>query len=337
MTLDMTSSGRFGGQICQYLALAAIGLLLGVYLFFQNPWMQPDLYSNSYSWFLDFAHTIFHKQSAYYAESILFPLIAKLTGQTYSLLSYKLLGAFLILSILPIAAILAQYYFRNFYQALIFIILFGATFQYLRFYILGYPDPLTILLLLTTVFQRRLGIIFILLTLAMLSHFSMAAIAVISLIGLVIFAPFHSFGRVGSLLGVMIASIVAGKILLLSWYRLFHYQLTSRLDWVIEHGHVFFLERYNADISGFWLMLGAPFLILYALMLILFVIQRNYGFVFAAVFALGLAYSALFWTVDGLRIFAVIIVAPYTFILIQFIKSFDRYFLKRQIFNSVRA
>lgn len=329
----MSSSGRFRGQISQYLALVAIGLLLGVYLFFQNPWMQSDLDSNSYIWFLDFSRTIFHKQSAYYAESILFPLIAKLTGQTYSLLGYKLLGAFFTLSILPVTAILAQHYFRNFYQSLIFITLFGATFQYLRFYILGYPDPLTILLLLATVFQRRLGIIFILLTLAMLSHFSMAVIAVISLMGLVIFSPINSFGRVGSLLAVMVASVMAGKIVLLSWYKLFHYQLASRLDWVMEHGYVFFLDRYNSDISGFWLMPGTPFLILYASMLILFAIQRKYGFVFVAVFALGLAYSALFWTVDGLRIFAVIIAAPYTLILIQFIKSFDRYFINRKIYN----
>ena len=37
--------------------------------------------------------------------------------------------------------------------------------------------------------------------------------------------------------------------------------------------------------------------------------------------ALALAYIALFWTIDGLRVFAVIIVAPYGYLLITFIQG----------------
>jgi len=45
------------------------------------------------------------------------------------------------------------------------------------------------------------------------------------------------------------------------------------------------------------------------------------GYLLAALFALALTYLGLFFTVDGYRIFAVIICAPYAWLLKEFILS----------------
>lgn len=57
-------------SLLKLLILVSVSALLGIYLFFLNPWLISDLNSNSYSWFLEFSRTILQAQSAYYAESI---------------------------------------------------------------------------------------------------------------------------------------------------------------------------------------------------------------------------------------------------------------------------
>jgi hypothetical protein len=303
------------------LILLSISTTLGAYLFFSNPWLQSDLYSDSYSWFLEFSRTIFQPQQAYYAESILLPLIAKIIGSTKSLEIYKSLCGLLTLCILPVSAVFAQRYFQNLYKTLIFIFLFGASFQYLQYFILGYPDPLTILLLVLAVFQKRLGAIFVLLVLAMLSHFSMAALSVIGLAALLYFSPNTGIGSRKSLVGISLAAILAGKAILLVWYAIFHYELVSRLDWVLDKGYLFFLERYESNITGFWLTPGILFLALYFFIALYFLILKKYAFIASALLALAISYVALFWTVDGLRVFAVVIAAPFAYLLRSFIDS----------------
>jgi len=283
-----------------------------------------DLHSDSYAWFLDFARTIFYPQSAYYAESILLPLIARIIGATSSLENYKLLCGFLTICILPICAIFAQVQFKNFAKTLLFIFLFGLSFTYLRYFILGFPDPLTILLLVASVFQRRLGYLFILLTLAILSHFSMAALGIIGLMTLLYFSPVAGTKAPKKLVSTAMTAIIFGKLFLLAWYSLFHYHLVSRIDWALGKGYPFFLDRYETNISSFWLTPGVLFLALYLLILIYFLALKKIAFVLAAIFALALGYMALFCTVDGLRVFAVIIAAPFTFLLMTFITYFWR-------------
>lgn len=304
-----------------YLILLFVSSCLSLFLFMANPWLASDLNADSYVWFLDFSRTIFQPQSAYYAESILLPLIAKILGVTQTLTSYKLLCGLFTICILPITAIFAQRYFQNLFKTLLFIFLFGISFQYLQFYILGFPDPLTILLLVLAVFQKRLGAIFALLVLAMLSHFSMAALSVIGLVGLVYFSPKAELGSRKKLVGIGLASMLAGKAILLAWYTIFHYQLISRLDWAFGKGYPFFLDRYEANVAQFWLTPGIPFLALYFLIAAYFLMHKKFAFVFTAIFALAIAYVALFWTVDGLRVFAVVIAAPFAYLLLIFINS----------------
>ncbi len=313
-----------------YVPIFLIGSGLGAYLFFSNPWLVEDYHSDSYSWFVDFSRSIFQPQSAYYAESILLPLIGKLIGASRSILLYKSLCAFLTISILPISGVLAQRYFQSFYKALAFVLLFGLSFQYLKFFILGFPDPLTIVLLLAAIFQRKVSAVFCLIILALLSHFSMAAIGVVALIGLVYTSPALMRVSINKYCGVLLIALLTGKLILLAWYGIFHYQLQSRLNWALEKGYPFFYERYQGDIDGFWLTPGITFLILYGFILLYFLVRRQLLLVGTAITALAMAYAALFWTVDGLRVFAVTIAAPYGYLLMTFIQSVSAQIVERR-------
>jgi hypothetical protein len=313
-----------------YLPIFLIASGLGTYLFFSNPWLAADFHSDSYSWFVDFSRSIFQSQSAYYAESILLPLIGKVIGASRSILFYKSLCAFLTISILPISGVLAQRYFQSFYKALAFVLLFGLPFQYLQFFILGFPDPLTIVLLLAAIFQRKVSAMFCLTILALLSHFSMAAIGVLALIGLVYASSTLMRIPTSRYCGALLFALLAGKLILFAWYGIFHYQLQSRLNWALEKGYPFFYERYQGDIDGFWLTPGITFLILYGFILFYFLVRRQLLLVGAAIAALAMAYAVLFWTVDGLRVFAVTIAAPYGYLLMTFIQSVSAQIITRR-------
>lgn len=304
-----------------YFVLLFVSSCLSYFLFMRNPWMASDLNTDSYIWFVEFARSIFQAQSAYYAESILLPLLAKILGATKTILTYKLLCGLLTICILPISAIVAQRYYQNIFKTLLFIVLFGFSFQYLQYYILGFPDPLTIILLLLAVFQKRPSAVFIFLVLAMLSHFSMAALGALGLAGMLYFSPITKMHSIQKSVGLVLAAIVCGKVLLLAWYAVFHYQLLSRLDWAIGKGYSFFLERYEANVAGFWVTPGILFLVIYFLITIFFIIQKKFAFVLSTLLALVIAYGALFWTVDGLRVFAVVIAAPYSYLILSFIQS----------------
>lgn len=308
-------------QALNYFLLLSVSSCLSTFLFMRNPWMASDLNTDSYVWFLEFSRSIFQPQSAYYAESILLPLFARILGATQSIVTYKLLCALLTLLILPITTIIAQRYFQNIYKTLLFVFLFGFSFSYLQYYILGFPDPLTILLLVLAVFQKRLGVKFIFLALAMLSHFSMATLGAIGLAGMYVLTPnsLNQFGRKSAL--TVLAAIVAGKALLLSWYAIFHYQLVSRIDWALAKGYGFFLDRYEENILGFWLTPGILFLLVYLFICTYFLFQKRFAFAASMLLALVLSYIALFWTVDGLRVFAAIIAAPFAYMLQCFINS----------------
>ena len=308
-------------SIWAYLVVAVTGLFIGAFLFYLNPWMKDDLHSDSYAWFLDFSRSIFQPQSAYYAESIMLPLLAKLVGASRTLFTYKFFCGILTISILPVTAVFAQRYFQNTFKTLLFIVLFGLSFQYLQYYILGFPDPLTILLLVLAVLQKRLGAVFALLALAMLSHFSMAVLSTIGLIGLVYYSPNTGSYSRKKFVGVALTAILTGKALLLAWYAVFNYQLLSRLEWALGKGYTFFFERYQVNVMEFWLTPGIPFLVLYFLIAANFLMQKKFTFVFAALLALVISYTALFWTVDGLRVFAVVIAAPFAYLLLSFINS----------------
>ncbi|MEI6685752.1 MAG: hypothetical protein WCN64_06430 [Planctomycetota bacterium] len=300
--------------------IMGLSCALSLLLFFQNPWLSTDLNNNSYAWFVDFSRTIFQANSAYYAESILLPLIARLIKVSNSLLAYKYLCAILTCLILPVFTWCSLKILKNRVQAIIFTLLFASTFQYLEFYILGFPDPLTILFLGIAAFSRKSIYVLMCICLAGLSHFSMALLGACGLAILFLFAPFiEKKLRIGlaiaSILGVLIA-----RIFLALWYLIFNYELISRVDFIFHKGAGFFIERYQSNIAGFWLTPGIPFLLFYAIITGFFIYRRNYYFAIAAICSLSLGYFSIFITIDGLRVFAVTIVSAYILLMISFIQ-----------------
>ena len=301
--------------------LISLSCALSLFLFFQNPWLSTDLYSNSYAWFVDFSRTIFQSNSAYYAESILLPLIARLIKASNSLLAYKYLCAILTCLILPVFTWCSLKILKNRVQAIIFTLLFASTFQYLEFYILGFPDPLTILFLGIAAFSRKSIYVLMFICLAGLSHFSMALLGACGITMLFLFAPFIEKKlriclAIASILGILIA-----RIFLALWYLIFNYELISRVDFIFNKGAGFFIERYQSNIAGFWLTPGIPFLLFYAITIGFFIHRRNYYFAITAICSLSLAYFSIFITIDGLRVFAVTIVGAFLLLIISIIQA----------------
>jgi hypothetical protein len=119
----------------------------------------------------------------------------------------------------------------------------------------------------------------------------------------------------------MVVGLLASRILLLFWFYLFNYDLTSRADLVVDWGLDFFIDRYNKAPVEFWLTPGASFLLIYGLSIGYFIINKYYFFASALVSSLLVAYTAHFFTLDGLRVFAVIIAGTYVFMLVTWIDA----------------
>ena len=295
--------------------------LLSLTLFFSNPDLKNDFGGDAYGYFLEFSRSIFQANNAYYAESVLLPLLARLVRASQSIEAYQLLCALITISIIPICGLLILFRSKSILTSLIFICLFSFSFNYFRFYILGFSDPLTILLLTVAAFQVRCGPLFVFLVLAMLSHFSMAGLAAVGLAGLFYFSPqLKKQDRVRLALSCFLA-VIAGRLLLATWYWLFEYNLVSRLGFIINKGFLFYSDQYQKNLEDFWLTPGSLFLSIYFFSLAYFICRRNIAFIFAALFSLAITYVGLFFTIDGLRIFSGLIAGPYVFLLAELVIS----------------
>ena len=270
-----------------FLMVLIYSFFLSLWLVFQNPLLDSYFAPGNVDWYANYAKTIFHPEHLakvlYWGESILMPLIGNLVGASQTFIAYKVFCATLLISILPVLALLCQLYGQNTLQTLLVVTIFGFSFKLLQTAGLGYPDPLTILLLITAALSRNKVVIFLMMSLAALSHFSMAAVCAIAL----------------SLL----------------------FFTNGRLEAILDKGISFFTQQYEADIWGFWLTPGMPFLIFYTCILLYLIVYKHYLFVCTAVIVLLLSYGVLFFTVDGLRGFAVTIAPAYIFLLATLSKS----------------
>ena len=305
-------------------SLLVFSLLLSLYLFFLNPLLTAAFESsdNNIEWYAVFSKNIFHPTTTYIAESILLPLFAKLIGASASTASYRVLCALITISILPLLAAASQRFFNNTSKAFIFVLLFGVSFTYLAQYRLGFPDPLTIVLLSFTALQRRPLALFVGALLAGLSHFSMSVFSLSALSLLIIALPTLTKATKLQALKSVWLGLIASRVLLALWFYLFEYKLTSRVDVVLDSGLILFINHYNQSPSVFWLAPGLIFLFSYFLISSYFVFKKQALFAMALGGALCLAYTAHFLTVDGLRVFAVVISSAYVLMLATCIDSF---------------
>jgi hypothetical protein len=311
--------------------LILFGFVCGIYLFFLNPALLES-YSEQWLYaYLELSRTIFLKQSAFYAESVFFPLLAFLFGTSKHWLFYKILCSFFIIFILPSIVYFSIKYFNEIARAWLFVLLFVLTYRYLwRTYYLGYPDHITIICLAGVALQRQVTIAFVFTVLAAVSHFSMALISLCAFLLLILTAREQQKIERLAMVKCVISGLIVGRLLLEIWFYRFNYKLQSRFDWALEHGLQAFMNRYEADVALFWLTPGLSFLSLYFATVLWFIFRRHFYFAGAMIGALALGYLALFLTVDGLRVFAVVISAPYVFILRTLVNDIFTFFTFRQ-------
>jgi hypothetical protein len=295
--------------------------MLGAYLFFLNESI-PAFFQDrpgDIEWYAVFANEIFQPNSLYIAESMLLPLLAKTFGASNSLQAYRLLCAVITLLIVPALAWSARSYLQSTTKALVLTITFAVTFKYFWAYQLGFPDPLTILLLLILVLQSNKMIQLVLVILAGLSHFSMTLLAIIGLCGCLWCLPRRTQGERYRLVKLMLLGLVISKLLLGAWGFVFRYNVDSRFAHAWQSGLSYFSDRYKINPIEFWLTPGLPQLLVISFLLLYFMLRRQLVFALAILLGVSLAYVALFLTTDGLRVFAVVITPVYLLSILIFL------------------
>jgi hypothetical protein len=293
-----------------YVGLIVLSGLTGLFLFFQNPSISLlTTHANDVEWYAVLSDELFRPNTSYIAESILLPLLAKLVGANVSSQGYRLLCVFITLLILPILTIVVAHVSRSLIKTFFFLLLFSISFRYLWAFQLGFPDPLTILLITIAAVSNHPRVIFVALFLAALSHFSMTLLACITLIIVHCVRTDDSAEQAGQVEAIksIVWALIIGRCTLSIWYFLFEYKLVGRVSVAYLEGLGVFASRYKGDVLKFWFTPGIAFLLLYCTMLVCFICGKRYKLLVGAALALSLAYAALFFTTDGLRVFAVVI------------------------------
>ena len=270
--------------------------------------------------YFDFSRTIYQPQTIYLAESVLFPWIAFLMGAGKHWLMYKLFCSFATVLSVPAIAYFAMKYFDHPLKAWAFLLIFLATYRNIWGpYYIGMPDPLTVVLLVAISFERRPLAVFFLTTLAAVTHFSITFIAIFCFISLLICSTSNTKEFKIVAVKYAVLGLIAGKLLLAIWFYRFKYQLNTRIDYATDLGLMHFVERYLADVTGYWLTPGWPFLVVLFALVLWSIKNKQYLFALMILGSVTLAYIALFFTRDGLRVFAVAIVGAYVYMLKEFI------------------
>jgi len=306
-----------------YATIVLVSTLISLFLFFMNPTLSAafDSSKENIEWYAVFSQTIFEPNTFYIAESILLPLLAKVIHANGTTVAYRLLCGFLTISVLPILSVCYHIQHKNIFKTFFFTVIFALSFKYLYDFRLGFPDPITIILIAIATLTKRPALIFVASFLATLSHFSMSLVAFVLLALAHLAQPRGDQTATLKHISLTALGLIAGKLFIYLWSFLFSYNLVTRTDWALEYGLTLFLNHYHASPTNFWLTPGIQFLLAYAAVTLFFIKRQNIIFSTALLGILGIAYLTNFFTVDGLRVFAVIIVGAYVFILSLFIET----------------
>ena len=245
------------------------------------------------------------------------PLIAKLLGATSDLLAFQFLSVFLTLAITPIFCLMLQRHVVSNVAVALGTTVFAVSFRYLYDHILGSPDPLTIIFILMAAASRNRALA-IYVFLAGLSHFSLTLVALLAMYPLLAMTsvasePFFKQAK------PIFAGLVLSKIFLISWYWMFDYQLFSRWDFMMDKGLGHFWKLFADNPLAFLYTPGRIFSLVSVLMAAYLLFKGRYAVVLAYSFAVVVTYAVLFITLDGLRIFSVVIVGAYFCFIVQWL------------------
>ena len=302
--------------------LVIFSFLVGAFLFFHPVHPIAAYLTDPRRVFLadnywTFADSIFKPQTVFWAESILMPLMAKLLGASSDLLAFQILNAVLTLSILPVFCLMLQRYVHNPVSTAFGTVVFAISFRYLSDHILGSPDPLTIIFIVMAAASRDRALA-IYAFLAGLSHFSLALVALIAMYPLLAMTSGASelfFKQAKPIL----AGLALSKMFLMGWYWMFDYQLFSRWDFILDKGLGHFWKLFADNPLAFLYTPGRLFGLVSVLISAYLLFKRRYVVVLAYCFALAVTYAVLFITLDGLRIFSVVIVGAYFCFFVQWL------------------
>jgi hypothetical protein len=312
--------------------LYLFSIIFGILIFFNYSqvfgWISAD-YEPVY---VGYSQTIFHPDHMarvmYWGESILLPIIANLIGASKSKPSFFFLCSFIYLLLFPVFSYLALEKLKSTPRALLFILLLGIS------YLIdggGSPDSLIILLMGIAALSNSLTVIFISVILSCLAHFSLTFIAVLGLIPLIYFSPFNAKKSSIKTIGILLLALIVGRCMLELWFWTFDYLHTNgRIKYVYDLGFEFFKLRYMKNPDEFWLAPNISFLVIFCCVFMYFIYLKKFLFCFAALFGLSLAYIAMFFTLDGYRIFAVAISASWIYFLLAFMSQLNVSLLKRR-------
>ena len=318
-----------------YWGILAASCIISLKLFFSSTVLPQSFQKEHVDWYLNYSKEVFHPgfflKGAYFTESMLLPVLSNSLGAARSMVAYKIFCSLLTVLILPVATIFALRFFKNLFQAVAFVFLLSVSYAYFWNFNLGFPDPLTILLLTWVVFESNPKRLCVVVILAALSHFSLSALSLVGLLGMIFSSPSISLKNRLSLARALVIGLVLGRLALAVWHFAFDYHPSGRFNWILQHGLTSFENIYKENKVGFWLTPGTRLLTIYLVMTVYFFVSKKWTICLSALFALGVAYFGLFFTVDGYRIFAVIISAPYIWFLREFILSIssrmEAYFL----------
>jgi hypothetical protein len=308
------------------LILFGFSLVLGTLFFFNfSPvfdWISADYEPV----FIEYSKNIFHPDHMarvmYWGESILLPIIAKLVGASKSKTAFFFFCGFIFLLLLPIFSYFALGRLKSLPKAFLFVFLLGIS------YLIdggGGPDSLIILLMGVAVLSNSLPTTFFCVALSCLAHFSLTVITVAGLIPLIYFSPLiNKRSYALKIISVLVIGLLIGRVLLELWFWRFDYLHTNgRIHYVLDAGLEFFENRYLKNIFQFWLTPKITFLIIFGIVVLYFGYLKRGLFCLAALISLMLAYIAMFFTVDGYRVFAVAISAPWIYLLLVFTQSLN--------------
>jgi hypothetical protein len=100
--------------------------------------------------------------------------------------------------------------------------------------------------------------------LSCLAHFSLTFVAVIGLIPLIYFSPLNNKGHSFKIIGILLAALIIGRLLLELWFWKFEYLHTNgRIKYVTDLGFEFFKLKYLKSPEEFWLAPKLSFLLIF--------------------------------------------------------------------------
>jgi hypothetical protein len=309
---------RFSRAVVRFLynpwGICLVGFLLSGYMFFNSTWsfelyldQNGKGYLASNYWHL--AQSIFSPQKAFYAESILWPLLARLLGASEDFFTFQMLSGFLFLSLLPIIFLTSRIAILSNVGYVIGIFFFVISLNYFYNPVLGAPDPLVIIFILMMCISRSKMIIAYSI-LGVLAHFHVMALAILALAPMYLLKDSRKKKNIQYLFYMALGLIIA-KVIITGWSIIFLYNIFDRADFIIEKGLDFFTGRLLEAPFHFLYSPGPYFLFTSLAILFIVIFKRAYWIFLAYLWALLISYCAHFVTLDGLRVFTSVTIGSF--------------------------